>query len=697
MLNRLKHRTIQSFKITTFGTRFSLNMIRSLLYFFAILQLASVSAQDEISLPLEPKGAVPRWLQTQSNYVFQHENIALSLASNKSSAAGRQLYLDQLIQSGKILFGDELSAFCNDQFQLLKSHFPNRFPQSEALVIQSTHARVLFTDQYVLVSNALLAQLDDPYSLFFSFLQGGALYHLQAKYPKKHYLKPFTADDVFERLTTYNTKQTLQADSIASQLYTQCGFNPEAMYESLAATVFEELPYADRPISTRYFASELMYVPPTFLRYDAKFGQASAAAKLADTLFNLRLELIKKSESSAERPLNWRADGFRFERVQELARQQLAYDLILNDHPERALYTLFLLEKDYGQQEALSRLKAHAYLGLVAKEFNRSTNQIKVPFHTIKAPESQRFYTAIMRLNGFGLGAFALRLTTDIKAKNPSLTLEIDAIQQNIIDLLAKTKRFPIDQFSKYSIAEINKINAQSGNSSDKYDKILAEERESLSAVDSVNFLLYAISDWVNQADFVDRMREGKVTSGLKPTALQLNSACIAHFKKKRINEKKSVRRTQEFQSLLEQESSKSGIASISSDSIQSDLAAYCYRRVLYDAMLQYALLDLNVTQVAVLRKSELQKVSTQNWAHVQFMNNYSIEPKGYHFLGILIVPLPVVIPDLIVGGHTTQFSTLLVDGSTGLIIDNHHSISRNPANVQFNYGKLNQYLKSFE
>jgi len=209
----------------------------------------------------------------------------------------------------------------------------------------------------------------------------------------------------------------------------------------------------------------------------------------------------------------------RFYKVRNVSRFECVRTSLIDTQFGDALYSIYLLEKDFPKSIYLKRMKAQAWLGIYQYEREHHISK------TIKSTSdyegaSATVHYLIRKLSLNSMGPVALRNIYDIHTMYPE-DKEINAIYDRLIGELSREKKFDITNFSTltFSTAAQNFLEAQVVDSTDmvkievaeeiktsKYDRINTKgEPDSPNSFDTTKFYLYAISDIIQDQDFLDR------------------------------------------------------------------------------------------------------------------------------------------------------------------------------------------------
>lgn len=210
-------------------------------------------------------------------------------------------------------------------------------------------------------------------------------------------------------------------------------------------------------------------------------------------------------------------DKSKFDEISTIARFENVRTDILDAEFVNALYSIFLLEKDFPNSFYLQKMKAHAWLGLYHLKTNNNLSEAVKKTSELEG-ESAALHYLIKKMNSEGIGTLALREIHDIKKMYPD-DFEINFLYDRLISKLVNNSKFKIEKYSKKSFQEASQgyLMAKEAKKNDtippteepvaekktKYERIKknkdASEPENF---DSTKYYLYGLSDVIIDQNF---------------------------------------------------------------------------------------------------------------------------------------------------------------------------------------------------
>jgi beta-barrel assembly-enhancing protease len=211
----------------------------------------------------------------------------------------------------------------------------------------------------------------------------------------------------------------------------------------------------------------------------------------------------------------------RFNEMRTIARFESVRNSILTLDLTNALYSIFILEKEFPNSHYLTSMKAKTWLALAQTKSASVSKPFESKIH--KEGEIASLHAMLKKMDKLELSSIALRQIYDIRSANSS-DEEIQAIYDRMVETAANTKQFSLESFSKYdyhqavqrnktyndSIAKIpvdSLVKTDASKTESKYDKI--KKKRSVDGnidaqvFDSTAYYLYGMTDIMSDSSFV--------------------------------------------------------------------------------------------------------------------------------------------------------------------------------------------------
>jgi predicted Zn-dependent protease len=658
----------------------------------------------------------------------------LSRSQEKVFIEGIHYGIDELLHSGLVIYGDEISKYVNEIASHLLQNDKKTKEKLRFYTIKSNTANALSTDQgIVFVTTGLISQLTSEAQLAY------ILAHEIAHYTEKHVVETFEYkshnnkghNDRIRQLSVYSKDKEQEADIIGVSMYNKAGYSKDELLSTFDVLMYSYLPFEEIEIPKNYFNTNLLFIPEKLFpskKYDIKAVDDYDDSESSHP--NIKTRKIKAAEE-IEKIANWKGDvnrlgKDRFLYIRNLSRFESVRTDILDASYADALYSIFLLEREFPNSVYLKRLKAHAWLGLAAYK-NAGTINETIEKNSSLEGEVATMHYLLKNLKNEAMSTVALREIEDL---NRSLEndVELKMIHQRMIHLLAHNEDFSLQHFSfnnfqkaadEYRIDQLESDSTESDKSSkklNKYERIKQKKSNNdPSGFDSTKFYYYGLTDLIENPEFLkeynevkDNIKEDKDEEEKfqalsrneqkkelkKKEELQLKlknfilvEPMALHYKRGKIDYKGSE--------LLEDKYSEAintvgkdlnySVHNISSSKlIELGTPGFNERSVLTNFLMQVIQnKDVNVLPVdlAILKKIE----STYGTSKVVFtIVEHSYKPKfsGNAFYLIFFPPALVgYLPIPFLTGHTTEINLIVVDTEKAIIENAVSYIYHEPTN----------------
>lgn len=471
--------------------------------------------------------------------------------------------IDRILHSEDCVFGDPISTYVKDIAKNLLKDDAETFSQLRFYTLKSNETNAFSTDQGIIfVTTGLISQVSSEAQIAY------VLAHEIAHYKRKHVLERFKQNvtlknaDYYE-LSTYSKERELEADADAIELYKKAGYDEALIEPTFDVLMYSYLPFDEVRIPENFFNSNEFYVP------DFKFPKEVFAITAEENYNDSKsshpniskrkkqvLEVLEKGSGWTGSPTILGAD--RFNEIRTIARFESIRNSIISLDLTNALYSIYILEKEFPQSNYLTSMKAKTWLALAQTK----SQSMSKPYESRKHKEGEiaALHSILKKMDKLELASIALRQIYDIRAAQPA-NQEIQAIYERMVETAANTKQFSLESFSKYnyqqavqrnksyndSIAKIpvdslSKATPPAVNES-KYDKIKKKRSVDgnidLQVFDSTAYYLYGMQDIMSDSSFVKTFKEfqkkstnssnnGKNNSRLIPAIPDLKNKSIA-------------------------------------------------------------------------------------------------------------------------------------------------------------------------
>ena len=648
----------------------------------------------------------------------------LTNSQEKVFIEGTNYAIDEILHSGLVIYGDEISTYVSEIANKLLQNEGDLRSKLRFYTIKSNSANAFSTDQgIVFVTTGLIAQLTSEAQLAY------VIAHEIAHYTEKHVVETFDwktkngrQNDRIEKLSQYSKDKEFEADKIGIHMYKDAGYSVDEIFSTFDVLMYSYLPFDEIEFPFSYFNSSKIYVPLSL--FPTKKYEIKAEEDYDDE--NSSHPNIKKRKEAAETEIgtisNWQnATQFlgteRFNLVRNIARFESVRSDIIDAAYGSAMYSVFLLEKDFPNSLYLKRMKAQIWLNMMLyKSENMSAKMLDKTSEY--EGESAAVHFFLKKLSREGMMTMALRQIHDLHMANLNDT-EITTIYSRFVKEVSSDEKFKIESFSKKSFSEAandflisqndtNKIAVKDtiAKSTSKYDRIKNKKNaDAPENFDSTKFYLYGLGDILIDTDFnnqhdkfkkikADEQKEIEKYNSLSNSeqkALDKKKAAneysiglkeiivvepmVISYKKGDVDNIKSEKLEKDFASAIESSAKSAGVTTYSIDSrslVNKGTQGFNERSLLISLLNQLAAEDnVNIFPVDFQLLNEIKTnygTSKVMFSLVEHDYSPNITAMGV-FSSLLLYPiLFVYVPVGILTGNNTEMSVLILDLENGVI-----------------------------
>lgn len=447
----------------------------------------------------------------------------LKKSQEKVFLEGTNYAIDEILHSGLVVYGDEISEYVSDIADKLLRKDNKLRSKLRFYTIKSNSANAFSTDQgIVFVTTGLISQLTSEAQLAY------ILAHEISHYTEKHVVETFDwktennrQNDRIEKLSQYSKEKEFEADKLGIKIYYEAGYSADEIFSTFDVLMYSYLPFDELEVPLNYFSTDLMYVP-AYLFPDKKY-EIKAIEDYDDA--NSSHPNIKKRKEAAEKEVgtfsSWESNTQflgedRFILVRNIARFESVRSDILDANYGKSMYSVFLLEHDFPNSMYLKRMKSQIWLNLMLyKSENKATKTVSKTSEY--EGESAAIHFFLKKLNREGMLTIALRQVYDIHKAFPN-DEEIKAVYTKLLKAISEDSKFKLEAYSKKTFEQAandfiiakndtNKTEVKDTviKSGSKYDKIKNKKNaDAPENFDTSKFYLYGISDIISDPDFLN-------------------------------------------------------------------------------------------------------------------------------------------------------------------------------------------------
>lgn len=484
---------------------------------------------------LQSSGTIPSdfsYLAREKVANDENRNENLSQKSDEVFKQNIHYSLDQIIHSGLCIYGDPISVYVDQVARKLLKDDEELYSQLRFYTLKSNVSNAFSTHQGIIMfTTGLISQFANETQL--AYVLAHEIIHFREKHVVQTFEWKLQNKYNMANLTQFNNysrEKEIEADSKAIDMCLKAGYSSAEIYNSFDVLMFSHLPFDEIKFPLDYFNSPLFYIPESeFTKevYPIKMDEEYDDEHSTHPSIDKRKEAIRPLlEESFGQGSSFMGEVSDFITIRNYARFESVRTSLLEMEFSRALYQLFLLEREFSDNYTLARWKAHAWNGLLRAKLNGFWSDVTVSRKNYEG-ESAVLYEYIKKLDKYGVAAHAMREITDAVTTYPD-SEELKKLRVSTLKLLAASGSW---SWSKYSEVAFHEAFAPRTDTLDtvlsvsdtmeiknvqepvsKYDRIkgsgAGKNTSAVSVNDSTKYYFYGLSDLVGDESFKKEFKE---------------------------------------------------------------------------------------------------------------------------------------------------------------------------------------------
>lgn len=460
-------------------------------------------------------------------------NVSLSEKSDEVFKQNIHYSLDYIIHSGQCIYGDPISVYIDQVAQKLLKDDKQLYSKLRFYTLKSNVSNAFSTHQGIIVfTTGLISQFANETQLAY------VLAHEIMHYKEEHVVQTFEWKlqnkynrENLNQFNNYSKEKEFEADSKAVDLCLKAGYSATEIYNSFDVLMFCHLPFDEITFPLDYFNSPLFYVPEkeyTTEVFPIKIDEAYDDENSTHPNVEKRKEVIRPAlEKSFGEGSSFLDNPEEFYKIRNYARFESVRTSIMDMELSKALYQIFLLEKEFPGNYALARWKAHAWQGLLNAKLNGYWTDVTVLKRELEG-ESAVLHQYIKKLDKYAVASHTLRSITDALTDFPE-SEELRKLRTSTMKIIAASGNWSWNKYSETAFEEAFSPETElqdTVSAADtivvetvaepeplsKYDRIkgtgTVKNNSSLVANDSTKYYFYGISDLMADRSFLNEFKE---------------------------------------------------------------------------------------------------------------------------------------------------------------------------------------------
>lgn len=302
--------------------------------------------------------------------------------NKKKFALESNFSITDMLNSGRVIYGDPLSIYVNKIADELLKHDPELRKELRFYIIKSTVSNAYSTNQGIIfVTSGLIAQVENEAQL--AFIIAHEIVHYTQKHNYEQFKKKETVlrragrttslgiEQKLKSLYKYSKEHETEADSKGLELFMKSAYNPYAALSSMDVLLYSYLPFDVIEWKPVDFETEYYKFPEKYL--SKKLDPISANEDENDSK-STHPNMLKRKNSLMNR---LKADGgdtsnkkwnliseTEFKNARKIARYESASLYLKSGNPVMAYYIAYLLDKTYGSTYYSDLIKSMSFYSL---------------------------------------------------------------------------------------------------------------------------------------------------------------------------------------------------------------------------------------------------------------------------------------------------------------------------------------------
>lgn len=516
-------------------------MLRYILFLFFCPILLMAQSEYE---SLEAQGTIPKEFITPSTvkYKRQIEQLDSKKMKKRSKKDRKAFYLqsnfaiDDMMQSGLVLFNDEVTNYVNEVLEVILEANPKlKRKKPRAYVLQSPIVNAFATDQgIVFVSLGLLANLENEAQL--AYILSHELTHIEKRHTINSFLKNKDIDkekdksllrrSAFDQKmlakSIYSQKLETEADHYGLELFKKTDYSTTTLPTVFEILYFAYLPFNDIPFPTTFFNHNNYQIPQSYwpkeINAISAFGEGDEEEQQYSThpsapkrLAKLKVQLNKTTPKDTS--FNYLVSQERFESVRQIARHEIPMQYLHQGIFGYAIYCSHLLLQENPDQLYPKKIIAKAlYSTAKFKNANEETEELPEYLSKIEGASHAVFHM-LEKMPARELNVLALQYTQHLRQSHPK-DQELKTIAFDLCKELAQHDDTKLSDFQAAikqasTPVDTTEVTQKQSIKQSKYENIKAAQQQK-QVKDSTNYWQYAFESLLKDTSFVTLLEEGR-------------------------------------------------------------------------------------------------------------------------------------------------------------------------------------------
>jgi hypothetical protein len=377
--------------------------------------------------PLKCSGAVPEDFLKPSYKKYDKEVEKIS-KNQTVSKKDRKLQIDfalltsykvdEILMSGKVLYGNKVSDYINEVASKLLVNEPDLKSKMRFYLLNVPYANAFATNNgIVMVTTGLIAQLENEAQL--AFVLSHEISHFKLSHSFESYKKSqdiltgkkyddLGTDEKMVKILKYSKEHEAEADVEGLKIFAKAGYDKNESIKMMDILLYSYLPFDEIPFPKDFFNDSFYKLP---MQYFPDSASPISAVEDEDDEENshpnidFRKSNLRKYIKGEKGELNFFGKE-KFDEVVKICRYEMGFLLIVRGSYIKAFYHAYLLSQTYGETTYGSELLMASMYGMnkwkqamlrndedeeIKSDDKNYEGEISVPYHLFMSMKQDEF------------------------------------------------------------------------------------------------------------------------------------------------------------------------------------------------------------------------------------------------------------------------------------------------------------------
>lgn len=441
--------------------------MKNVVFLIFTLMVHFASSQDFSNYTsLKCEGNIPEDFTTLSSKKFESSKRSISKNDDRRTRKAKETFylessfgIDEMLQSGLILFNDTVSRYVNRVADELLKKDPDLRKKIRIYTMKSAKVNAFTTPGGIIfICTGLIARLNNEAEL--AFILSHEIVHYQKHHSMKQYIKDKEIEKgkgIYKRLDydesqlesyKFSKSQELDADKGGWSIFEKSSYSKTIVNSTMDLLLYSYLPYNNREVPFSMFEEHNYSFPKGYFPDSIK--SISAEDDYDDDYYthpNIKTRRtalhnqVKDSTSGSLFILNEED----FIQVKKICRYENCVQLLRTNRYPEAIYDANLLIHDYGESYFLNMIIAKGLYGIAKYKNYEAYDDIAYDFEKSAGYmyETAYFFYMIPRIEA---NVLALRYVADMKSDFPG-DLSLNAMYTGLVSDLVNLNDLSAEDF----------------------------------------------------------------------------------------------------------------------------------------------------------------------------------------------------------------------------------------------------------